>query len=94
MPAAPTLLVGLGLLVGIGISCTSFGVVLTAVGRGAAPERRSAALGLASAGGSLGQVLLVPVAQSISAVAGLSAALLHAPIDDRPVAASFAEGVR
>nr|WP_204367295.1 MFS transporter [Methylobacterium sp. B34] len=75
-PAAPTLLLGLGLLVGIGISCTSFGVVLTAVGRASAPERRSAALGLASAGGSLGQVLLVPFAQSVTAVAGVSAGLL------------------
>lgn len=75
-PSAPTLLLGLGLMVGIGISGTSFGVVLTAVGRAATPERRSAALGLASAGGSLGQVLLVPFAQTITAVAGLSAALL------------------
>lgn len=75
-PSAPTLLLGLGLMVGIGISGTSFGIVLTAVGRAATPERRSAALGLASAGGSLGQVLLVPFAQAITAVAGLSAALL------------------
>ncbi|MGY2048745.1 MFS transporter [Methylobacterium sp. JK268] len=75
-PSAPTLLVGLGLMVGLGISGTSFGVVLTAVGRASTPERRSTALGLASAGGSLGQVLLVPVAQSITAVAGMSAALL------------------
>lgn len=76
VPSAPMLMVGMGLMVGIGISCTSFGVVLTAVGRASAPEQRSAALGLASAGGSLGQVLLVPFAQSIGALAGMSVALL------------------
>ncbi|CAO4185291.1 MFS transporter [Methylorubrum populi] len=76
VPTASALMVGMGLMVGIGISCTSFGVVLPAVGRASAPERRSAALGLASAGGSLGQVLLVPFAQSISSLAGMSVALL------------------
>lgn len=52
---------GMGLLVGLGMSCTTFGVVLTAVGRAATNENRSLALGLAGAGGSLGQVALVPV---------------------------------
>lgn len=55
------LVLGMGLLVGIGMSCTTFGVVLTAVGRAATAENRSVAMGLAGAGGSLGQVLLVPV---------------------------------
>jgi predicted MFS family arabinose efflux permease len=70
------LVVGMGLLVGIGISCTSFGVVLTAVGRAASAEKRSMAMGLASAGGSLGQVLVVPFAQMIAAASGMAAALL------------------
>jgi predicted MFS family arabinose efflux permease/uncharacterized protein YjiS (DUF1127 family) len=70
------LVLGMGVLVGIGISCTSFGVVMAAVGRAAAPERRSTAMGLASAGGSLGQVLLVPLAQGVSQHAGLAASLL------------------
>lgn len=55
------LVLGMGLLVGIGMSCTTFGVVLTAVGRAATHENRSMAMGLSGAGGSLGQVLLVPV---------------------------------
>ncbi len=55
------LVLGMGLLVGIGMSCTTFGVVLTAVGRAATPENRSLAMGLAGAGGSLGQVALVPL---------------------------------
>ncbi len=75
-PSDLALVVGMGGLVGTGISCTSFGVVLTAVGRAARPEGRSMAMGLASAGGSLGQVLLVPLAQSITQASGAAAALL------------------
>ncbi|SEE18146.1 Predicted arabinose efflux permease, MFS family [Rhizobiales bacterium GAS188] len=75
-PSGMMLVVGMGLLVGIGISCTSFGVVMTAVGRAATAEKRSMAMGLASAGGSLGQVLLVPLAQTITANSGVSASLL------------------
>ncbi|MGD9881770.1 MAG: MFS transporter [Reyranella sp.] len=55
------LVLGMGLLVGIGMSCTTFGVVLTAVGRAATAENRSLAMGLSGAGGSLGQVALVPI---------------------------------
>lgn len=66
------LVLGLGVLVGIGISCTSFGVVLAAVSREAGPERRSMAMGIASAGGSLGQVLMVPFAQVMREHAGVS----------------------
>ncbi|MDR5760480.1 MFS transporter [Caballeronia sp. LZ035] len=69
------LMLGLGLLVGIGISCTSFGVVLATVGRVASPETRSLAMGLASAGGSLGQVLMVPFAQAVRVHAGVPASL-------------------
>lgn len=70
------LILGMGVFVGIGISCTSFGVVLTAVARSAAPERRSAAMGLVGAGGSLGQVVLVPVAQWVSESSGTATSLL------------------
>jgi predicted MFS family arabinose efflux permease len=75
-PSGAMLIVGIGLLVGIGISCTSFGVVLTAVGRAATPQKRSMAMGIASAGGSLGQVLLVPLAQTLTAASGISTSLL------------------
>jgi predicted MFS family arabinose efflux permease len=74
--SAPVLVLGFGILVGAGISCTTFGVVLPAVGRAASPERRSMAMGLASAGGSLGQMLLVPFAQGVSDHAGVRIALL------------------
>ena len=55
-------MLGMGLLVGIGMSCTTFGVVMTAVGRAASAEQRSLAMGLASAGGSFGQMVLAPIA--------------------------------
>ncbi|WP_050478340.1 MFS transporter [Herbaspirillum rhizosphaerae] len=74
-PSGLLLVLGLGVLVGIGISCTSFGVVLAAVGRVATPQQRSMAMGIASAGGSLGQVLLVPLAQTVREGAGVSVSL-------------------
>jgi len=49
-----------GLLIGLGISGVSFGIILGVVGRAFPPERRSVALGVASAGGSFGQFLMVP----------------------------------
>jgi predicted MFS family arabinose efflux permease len=69
------LVFGMGLLVGIGVSCTTFGVVMAALGRAVPPERRSMAMGLASAGGSLGQALLVPFAQGIAQLSGTAASL-------------------
>jgi MFS family permease len=39
-PSGVLLVIGLGLLVGIGISCTTFGVVLTAVGSARSPSCR------------------------------------------------------
>ncbi|ALL66561.1 Permeases of the major facilitator superfamily [Paraburkholderia caribensis MBA4] len=74
-PSAVALMAGLGLLVGIGVSCTTFGVVLTAVGRAATPAQRSMAMGIASAGGSLGQVLMVPFAQLVRETSGISTSL-------------------
>jgi predicted MFS family arabinose efflux permease len=49
-----------GLLIGLGISGVSFGIILGVVGRAFPPERRSFALGIASSGGSFGQFLMVP----------------------------------
>ncbi len=55
------LTLGLGILVGTGLSATTFAVVLGAVGRRFPPERRTTALGIASLGGSIGIFLSVPV---------------------------------
>ncbi len=75
-PDGPMLVLGMGVLVGLGISCTSFGVVMSAVGKAAPPHRRSQAMGLASAGGSLGQVLLVPLAQGVTTGWGMAVSLM------------------
>ncbi len=47
----------LAILVGFGIAGTGFGVILAIVGRAAAPEHRSMALGIGTAAGSAGQVI-------------------------------------
>jgi predicted MFS family arabinose efflux permease len=65
-----------GVLVGLGQSGTTFGVVLGVVARHVPLERRSAALGIASAGGSLGQFLVVPFAQQLIAQFDWYSALL------------------
>ncbi len=53
----------LEILVGFGIAGTGFGVVLAVVGRAAAPEHRSMTLGIATAAGSMGQVIGAPTAE-------------------------------
>jgi MFS family permease len=52
-----------GFLVGLGLSATSFAIVFAVVGRVTPPERRSTALGIATAAGSFGQFALLPVTQ-------------------------------
>ncbi|MDA0702782.1 MAG: MFS transporter [Proteobacteria bacterium] len=65
-----------GVLIGLGLAGASFAVVLAAIGRAVAPERRSFALGLGTAAGSLGQFLLVPVGQGLLAEYGWTMALV------------------
>jgi MFS family permease len=55
----------LEILVGFGIAGTGFGVVLAVVGRAAAPEHRSLTLGIATAAGSMGQVIGAPTAEAL-----------------------------
>ena len=51
------------ILVGFGIAGTGFGVILAIVGRAASDENRSLSLGIATAAGSMGQVIGPPTAQ-------------------------------
>ena len=74
--SALILVLGMGGLVGMGISCTAYGVILPALSRAVCAEKRSMAMGLASAGGSLGQVLLVPLAQGVSERSGTATSLI------------------
>ena len=64
-----------GVLVGLGLSGTGFGVVLAAVGRSVPAERRSVALGITTAVGSLGQFLMPPIGQAFLAMYGWQTAL-------------------
>ncbi|MFO1209758.1 MAG: MFS transporter [Amaricoccus sp.] len=56
------------ILVGFGIAGTGFGVILAVVGRAAAPEKRSMALGVVTAAGSGGQVVGPPIAEALLGV--------------------------
>ncbi|WP_430736139.1 MFS transporter [Pseudomonas piscis] len=65
-----------GLLIGIGLSGTSFSVILGVVGRALPPEKRSMGMGLASAAGSFGQFAMLPGTLGLIGWLGWSAALL------------------
>ncbi len=53
----------LGFMVGLAMTGVTFTVMLGAVGRVVPPERRTMAFGIVTAGGSVGQFLVVPGAQ-------------------------------
>ena len=71
-----TLNLGAGLLVGLGMSGTGFAVVLGAVGRLVSAKQRNVALALASAGGSFGQFIMIPLGQGLLSRYGWQTALL------------------
>ncbi|HKI98331.1 MAG TPA: MFS transporter, partial [bacterium] len=75
-----SLMLSAGLLIGLGTSATGFGVVLGAVGRLASERRRSLYLGIASAGGSIGQFILVPLSQGFISGMGWVNALVVAGV--------------
>jgi predicted MFS family arabinose efflux permease len=70
------LYLSVGVLLGLGLSGTTFAVVLGAVGRAVPPERRSQAMGIASAIGSFGQFVMLPGSLSLIGWLGWSAALI------------------
>ncbi len=67
---------GAGILIGMGIAGTGFGVILPALARMVAPEKRAFALGLGTAAGSAGQLMVIPVAQAFITLYGWQTALL------------------
>jgi MFS family permease len=89
-----------GLLVGAALSGATFATVLAVIGRTVAPERRSTALGVATAAGSFGQFALLPVNQvligtfnwhvALLIMAGMTALImpLAAVLAGRPAAAA------
>ncbi len=63
--SAPLLDLSAGVLVGFGLSGTSFMVILAAFAKLLPPERRSVAFGFGTAAGSFGQFLYSPVAVAL-----------------------------
>lgn len=52
-----------GVLIGLALSCCGFSIVFGVVGRAFGPAKRSMALGIAGAAGSLGQFVMLPFGQ-------------------------------
>jgi MFS family permease len=71
-----SLVLSAGVIVGVALSATTFGVVYGALSRIVAPERRGWALGLAGAVGGLGQFLMVPLTQGLIVAFGWIVALV------------------
>jgi predicted MFS family arabinose efflux permease len=67
---------GGGILVGIGVAASSFGIVMAAFGRIVPPEKRSWAFGIATAAGSMGQFVFAPLGGAFIAAYGWHTALL------------------
>jgi MFS family permease len=65
-----------GFLTGIGMSACGFPIILAVIGRSVSAERRGLFLGIASAGGSSGQVVVVPIAQYFITTDSYTAALI------------------
>ena len=68
--------IGGGILVGIGVAMSSFGIVMAALGRMVPPEKRSWAFGIATASGSMGQFIFAPLGGALISAFGWYNALL------------------
>ncbi|MGH8416826.1 MAG: MFS transporter [Pseudomonas sp.] len=71
-----TLSLSAGLLIGFGLSGTTFSIILGVVGRALPPEKRSMGMGLASAAGSFGQFAMLPGTLGLIGWLGWSMALV------------------
>jgi MFS family permease len=75
-PTPWAMIVGVGLLTGIGTAGLTWGTVLAGIGRAHTEKQRSTALGIASAGGSVGQMLIVPFMAALIANLGPTSTFL------------------
>ena len=64
-----------GILIGFGLSGTTFAIVLAVIARSVPEQHRSMALGIGSAAGSLGQFALVPLANMLVVQYGWSSTI-------------------
>ena len=86
-----------GVLIGLGLSGTTFAVIMGVVGRHTSAARRSLALGIVSAGGSFGQFAVLPVGQMLINAYGWQSALLLLACGVgliAPLAYALADGLR
>lgn len=65
-----------GLLIGIAMGCCGFSTVYGVIGRTIAPEKRSTAMGVVGAAGSMGQFLMLPYGQLLINHMGWQQALM------------------
>jgi len=65
-----------GLLVGIGVAGSGFGVLIGTISRATPPEKRSQTVGLVAAAGSLGTMLIAPFGQALIDGYGWHAAMI------------------
>jgi predicted MFS family arabinose efflux permease len=67
---------GSGVLIGLALSGSTFATILAVIGRVTPPEKRSTALGIATAAGSFGQFAILPITQLMISSLGWQSALL------------------
>ena len=70
------LVIGIGLLVGLGLSCNGSSLAMSAAARPVSEARRSTVLGMVSAAGSVGTLVIAPLVQTVSAAQGWRTALV------------------
>ena len=70
------LTIGIGLCVGLGLSCCASNVALSVTSRTVSPAQRSFAMGAVSSAGSLGLMFVSPLAQGLITSSGWHSALI------------------
>jgi len=70
------LTLGIGLCIGLALSCTASNIAMSVTSRTVSAARRSVAMGAVSAFGSIGLVLAAPLAQSLLSTHGWQVALV------------------
>ncbi len=74
-PGGTSLVLGVGVLVGLGLSCNGSSLAMSAAARPVSESSRSTVLGIVSAAGSVGTLLIAPLVQAINAAQGWRMAL-------------------
>ncbi len=71
-----TLIIGMGVLIGLAMSCVSLSLALAASAKVVSPAKRSLTLGAVSSAGSIGSFIAAPMAQSLIVGQGWQIALV------------------